>query len=255
MRFFIKITLAVSLFSSLLLLGCSCSKVEEIAKKTKKALDEMTPKPRFVVVLLDETGSFKLSSNSEDHFWQEALSWVVRIVESLQPGDKFCVIGIDFHGGDQDDIKIGVEPFFNRILTSLEQKEREEEINEERERIKEEVMNLKCRRTGKSDIFGALRHAAKYLNSEEEEYQNVVFVFSDMHQTASVKDINLEFPKNTEIYCLYVNYAEKINDVSPKWPVRMWKDILKSAENAYFYEYGQTKDGLNKYFQTINEEI
>ncbi len=195
-------------------------------------------KPRFVIVLVDETESFAIYKNGkvEAMFWQEIIPCVVKVVQNLQPGEKFCVIGIDDHGFDTDDIRIPIQTLDEGILKAIQQK-------------KEIIRKVKAleRRKEKhriTDILGALQHTA-YLLKKQDSYRDVVVIFSDMIQEPNLPTVKqasgLKFPGDTKVYCLYVNAIGQEN-----WDklINAWGLVFKSAgvnvsRDSNFYQRGE----------------
>lgn len=230
MRFFSKkhkITLGVSIFFLLLLLT-GCGEWEQ-------------EKPRFVIALVDETDSFKLDNTM---FWPEVLPWIATIVNRLQPGDKFCVIGIDGHGFDTDDVRIPIETLDESTLKAVIQKRG----------ISERVMALTRRqeRHRATDILGALYHATYFLEKEK-GYRRTIIIFSDMIHypwPPTTEDAaDLWFPEDTEVYCFYVNASGRKN-----WEniINTWVSIFNSAglqvTKDCFYQRDEVKSQIDKIF-------
>ena len=73
--------------------------------------------PVLLIILLDETESYMKTGN-----WTQSLRTALRAVDFLRPGDAVCVIGIDDHGFDQDDVLIPAMPIPRTTLKSVEAK-------------------------------------------------------------------------------------------------------------------------------------
>ncbi|MEW6619231.1 MAG: hypothetical protein AB1422_07840 [bacterium] len=208
---------------------------------------EQPEKPRFVIVLVDETDSFALHSSQGQitMFWPEVVPWVRRIVNQIQPGDKFCVIGIDEHGFDIDDVRIPLKTFNEATLQAIQEKTRISKAVQELTRRQEVYKG--------TDILGALYHTAHFLNREEGNYRNTIIIFSDMIQypwPPRLQDADdLRFPIDTEVYCLYVNASGRKEF---KNIVNTWVDIFSSAElkitDDHFYQRAETEDAFKKLF-------
>ncbi|MBU0568645.1 hypothetical protein KJ693_01230 [bacterium] len=178
-------------------------------------------------------------------FWPEALRWVAKIVESLQPDEKFCLIGIDERGFETDDTRTPINTIYERQLKAIQQK---------RKIIKDQVREL-TRRKDKhksTDILGALYHAAHFLNKQD-THEGTIVIFSDMKQEPkppTLKDASdLSFPKDTRAYCFYVNASGKQN-----WQkvTDIWLPIFKSAgleaTKDCFYQRNNVESGFNEAF-------
>lgn len=233
-----RIFLCIALFMLLPLLnGC-----EKVAKEVKK-----NEKSRFVIVLLDETSSFILEQGgAKVHFWSEIIPWTSRIVDSLNPGEGFGLIGIDDHGFDTEDIRINLEVMDENPLKVVTQKK------ELKKRVKELTMRKGSKAT---DIMGALSHAAYLLNNMERKYQGVIVVFSDMVQTAGElsNEPRGNFPAGTKGYCFYVNATGK-----GKWEMLLskWDSIFEGLNlevrrpdgKLHFYQRGEMKQAFENAF-------
>jgi len=224
----------------LLLQLIGCEKISEVIGKTERL--------RFVIVLVDETGSFALSQNNEEtHFWEEVIPWVGRIVDRLRPGEGFGLIGIDGHGFDTNDVRIGLETLDEGVLRAIGQKRV----------LKERVRELTRRRGAPAtDIVGALYHAAYFLDRLDQRYQGVIVIFSDMMQTPWETlggAENLSFPYGTKCYAFYVNATGRTawdNLVSTWGPIleRARVEIYRDDGNIHFYQRGEMEKVFNSIF-------
>jgi hypothetical protein len=209
-------------------------------------------KPRFVIVLMDETVSFRVDTTQ---FWPEVCSLTVKIVRALEAGEGFCVIGIDDHGFDTDDMRIGMTVLNDNPLAIVQQK------NE----LIRRVRGLAPRRANRpyTDILGSLHQAANLLKGEA-NHRGVIAVFSDMIQTPRFPTTNeaaaLSFPKGTEIYCFYVNATKEYHGTTgQEWWDRItgaWIPIFEHAGLKYkdddgtpqFYQRGKSKYAIESIF-------
>jgi hypothetical protein len=204
------------------------------------------PHLRFVIVLADETDSFALYEHGEitTMFWQEILPYIAKIANNLQPGEKFCVIGIDEHGFDTDDVRIPIITLDENPLKAVQQKKK----------IIKDIKNLSRRKEKhrSTDILGALYHAAHFLNKQKDNtHEGLVIIFSDMIQEPkfpTLKDAEkLKFPPKINIYCYYVNATGR-----DKWEkiVNRWVTILKPTNleitKDCFYQRGEMQSQFNK---------
>ncbi len=218
----------------------SCEKVSTEIENIKR-----NETPHFIIVLLDETGSFT-SNNAgvNTPLWPELIPWVNTIVDGLQPGEGFGVIGIDDHGFDAaDDIRISLEVLDENPLNAIKQKNK----------IKKMVKELKRREGAKAtDILGALSQAASLSSSEKYQYE--IAIFSDMQQTAktSIESVK-KFAKDTKIYCFYVNatgtkdWDKLINYWTPIFK-GLNLNVLRNNGKLHFYQRGETKLGFENAF-------
>lgn len=209
-------------------------------------LPESEKNPRFVMVLVDETESFALYKEGKitTMFWPETLPWIAKIVTRLQPGERFCVIGIDEHGFDTDDVRIDYildEGFMRAAQEKIKIVQKVKELTRRKERHRS------------TDILGALYHAAYFLNKQD-THRGMIVIFSDMIQEPEIptlKDaVDLNFPKGTEVYCFYVNASGREN-----WEkiVNIWLPIFKAVgletTKDCFSQRGEISIIFNKLFQ------
>jgi hypothetical protein len=231
------------------LLGLTVFSVPEILICQKSSGEET---PRFVMVLLDETESFRIG---ETQFWPEVRSWAVELARRLQPGEGFGVIGIDDHGFDPGDIRVDMRILDERTLMAIQQR------NEIIKNLKDlPRRHLKRPRT---DILGALKQVADLLK-DENDHRCVVVIFSDMIQTPKMPTVAMVsgsvFPKGTEVYCFYVNATTVSSDVEGQrsWNniVNTWRAIFDRAGLKYetepghyhFYQRGNTRTVFDRVF-------
>jgi hypothetical protein len=216
--------------------GCGCSTAE---------------RPRFVVVLLDETGSFQVDTT---RFWPEVIQYTVKIVQTLQPGEGIGVIGIDDHGFDSDDIRIPMTVLDENALRASQQKRE----------LARGISALSPRKLARpyTDIVGSLRQAANTLNGMT-AYRGVIAIFSDMIQTPGLPGLEsttgLSFPNGTSVYCFYVDATRERPMAAGKlWEtlVATWSPIFERVGLEYkteegrphFYERGNTQIAFDKIF-------
>lgn len=180
-------------------------------------------KPRFFVVLLDETGSFESFDNAK-----EAIA--NKVIRGLGCEETFCLIGIDNHGFDNEDVLIHVTKLSHNFLEASQQKRAlRNSVNE---------LNRRDNLPPGSDIIGALQHAAQFLNGDGDDgnddndgFQPVLLVFSDLipdnlwPETPGVGE-ELGLPENTMVYFFFVEERGR-----EEWEaVRdLWTDIFVSA--------------------------
>lgn len=179
-------------------------------------------KPRFFVVLLDETGSFQSFDKAK-----EAIA--NKVIPELGCEETFCLIGIDNHGFDTDDVRIPVTKLSHNFLEASQQKRT----------LGNSVNELKRRDNlpPGTDIIGALQHAAQFLNgggddgNDDDGFQPVILVFSDLvpdnlwPETSRVGE-ELGLSSDTMVYFFFVEERGK-----EEWEaVRdLWADIFVSA--------------------------
>lgn len=227
-RTFVVKSLSLSI-CFLLFSGCSVSLEETTTEENL----------RFVIILLDETDSFGFHDergNITTRFWPEVIPLCRPIIDTFQPEEKFCVIGIDDHGFDTEDIRVEVQRLDSNQMQAHIQKKK----------LKSEVADLQFRKEKykRTDLLNSLYHVA-YLLNKEPNYRGEVVIFSDMMHIPwpptkkEAKDIR--FPQNTKIYCFYVNASGR-----NEWDdmINTWGSIFEDAGveqgNYHFYQRGET---------------
>lgn len=210
-------------------------------------------KPRFFIVMIDETESF----NEDTTNLSEIITHVTNIVNKLKPGDGFAVIGIDEHGSDPDDVRI--KPIILDEGTLTAQKQKVEIINKVRGFTPREI------ETGGTDILQALFQVAGIIKNND-KHQGSILIFSDMVQDPPLRNNepakDLIFLKDTKVFCFYVNVTQYKADTTKlteyEWFVKIvnsWTPIFDSARLKYkkngekqFYTKENTPIGLEKIF-------
>jgi hypothetical protein len=236
-RFFIFISFLIFLP---LIGGCN-----NLSEQIKKADTH-----RFVIVLLDETSSFSTKNGEGVQFWSEVIPWVDKIVNKLQPGDGFGVIGIDAKGFETEDIRINLE-----VLNEGQLKAQQQKLN-----LRNQVKTLSRREGAKAtDILGALSHAAYLLNNQDKKFKGEIVIFSDMQQTArrNVKEPEYRFPEGTLGYCFYVNATGEGNwdKLTNEWiPIfeRLNLNVSRKDGKLHFYQRGEMQIGFINTFGIRN---
>jgi len=203
-----------------LIVGCSRrdSEPSSVPASGSQSAHEASSKPAFVVILLDETGSFS-------DLWDLAVRRAAMVVSKCRPGDCISVIGIDDHAGDTEDVRKWP---FTLPEGALQAKR-------ERARFVREVLALRQgrHRAGGSDIFGAIGQAVFYIErarKSQPECRPVVFVFSDFRPdqrwpTAS-EVATLTLPPDTEFHGFYVRMK---GTKDWQWIVDRWIGFLRQA--------------------------
>lgn len=155
------------------------------------------PAPRAFFFLVDESGSF-------EDLWEESLDNAANIVKHMNRAEGYCLVGIDNHGFDEDDVRVAPGTLPHTIYYRTEIVKLVKEIKELRRREYFEPG---------TDIPGALQHAYHlYRNFRGEAqgtpaYRPVIVIFSDMypdHNWNMSKLHNVRFPEATEVYCFNV---------------------------------------------------
>jgi len=156
-------------------------------------------RPRLVVVLLDETGSYVKDLN----LWQPSRQLASSLVAGLQPSDAFCLIGIDATPYEAEDVRIPVTALAPSTLAAAI----------ERRDLRTKVEGLEPRKsvgTG-TPMTLAIAQAADVLASQQANYRPYLVIFSDMAEDPP-KDGKqpqglhspLAFPSDTVVRAFYV---------------------------------------------------
>jgi len=192
-------------------------------------------RPRFVMALVDESASF-------EPYWQKSLDAIGKVVENLGPSDAFGLIGIDDKGFDPEDVRVPIQAIDPAALKT-------------KRTTRAWAANLATvqRRTHKrnyTDILGAVRHAAFFLNSQPDR-DPVLLIFSDMEQTPrmpAVADVDFQLAGGARVYCFFVNtsgWADRAGvSGGTGWDIVVgrWQSILSSAGASVtkgdFYQEG-----------------
>lgn len=203
---------------------------------------------RQYMVLIDETESFaqyKAPGIIQKRYWEEVLPMIGSLVETMQPGDRFVLIGIDEQGFDENDVLIPVTDLEDSFLKAKLQKDS----------IRKLILELKPRedKHNATHILGSLFHAAHFIR-EDSAYESVIFCFSDMRQEPRMPTLDeaygLEFPEGTRAYFFYVDAAgynewEKI--------IAVWEPLLNRSgldlytnERLHFFQKGEALARLNE---------
>lgn len=194
------------------------------------------PKPRFVMVLVDETGSFV-------NEWKAMRDCIEQlVVPGLQPGEGFGLIGIDDQGFQPDDVRI-------KMLT-LDQNPLKAKI--QKEQLAAEVGRLERRSQSRpfTDVVGAVRHAEYFFKSEQ-DHRPALLIFSDMRQTPRMPTpadfAGLRFPEGTEAHCLFVDASGWV-----EWQTSVghWVKLLTAAGVKItandFHQKGRTSQAIGR---------
>jgi hypothetical protein len=194
--------IASLLIISLLLLPSTCySKKDQIP-------------PRLIVVLLDNSGSFK-------NFRDKAIDHCLNFVDSMKGGDSFVLFLIDSESLKRDRPPHSFTiPKSKTTLITKDFKEIEDSV---KEKNKNEILKIKEMKTsGYTDIWGALIRASQIINSKlYSQFQKFLLIYSDMQDT---KQRGPTLPINLENVCVKIFYAD-INERTIKG-VEFWKNKL-----------------------------
>ena len=231
----------------LMVISAQLSGCDLISKMIEKGI-----KPQFVIVLVDESGSFALNYGGvRTHLWPDAIYWGSYIAESLNPGDAYAIIGIDGHGFDTDDIRINIQ-----VIDENQIKARTQKRN-----LKKQVQGLTRRENASSvdanytDIIGALSHSEYLLRNMGQKYQGIIVIISDMVQTARDIGTEFSFPDGTMGYCFFVNATGRSQwaDLIKKWNTifeNINLDVKKPDGTIHFYQKADSPQNLSSIFQS-----
>jgi len=185
--------------------------------------------PVLLFILLDETTSFVESGN-----WDKSLSISSQAVALLKPRDQVCVIGIDHHGFDQNDIRIPLTVLPSASLKAAQQKKQ----------LIQQIIELQPRDTssgwrlpdGKirgtplgTDQLGALAHAAHFATLQR-AISVKVLTFSDFQDEPVETGIGKNpqpFPADTSFLALHVVDKEGEGQEMYSRRVSRWVDKLR----------------------------
>jgi len=201
------------------------------------------PQPRFIIVLVDETGSYL-----DQGFWQESLEIIAhQVVPALGARDQFLVIGIDDEGFQSEDARLGIETLdISDLKAQLQKRE-----------LAERVLQISPRKPArpKTDVFGAIEHAAYFFDAQKDEYRPVLLVFSDLVQTSSriptaakAQASQYRFPPNTFSRLLYVNATggADYDELRELW-IPPLNAIGLEVTEANFFQQSQTVQALAEF--------
>ena len=217
------------------------------------------PKPRFVVVLLDETSSFT-------PYWQPSIDFAARVAMGLRPGDAFAVIGIDNHGMDPEDARIPITLIDPGTLKSIGDKKA----------LARKVKLLTRRPATKpfrTDILNATRQAAVFSQSNAVQgFEPMLVYFSDMQETPRLPvpgDIKgWSFPQGGTAHCFFVNvtgWADRVvtshagakaspagswNSMTDQW-ISVFTKLGLKADAQSFHQSGQAAVEIRRLFPVI----
>jgi len=201
-------------------------------------------RPRFIVVFLDETGS-------RGEAWNAMREKAALIASRLKNRDAFTLIGIDAHGGDEDDVRVP--------LTIIETPNDPSGLNkaaldQQRQEIVQQVTKLKRRGNPQTtDIVGPIKQALLMANMQNGERDTLLAFFSDMQQDPTMPDAaafkGIRFPAGTKAYCFYVAGTKRYDYPTT---VELWQRLLTSAgvktSANDFHQQGTVAVGVNAAF-------
>jgi hypothetical protein len=208
--------------------GCEGGKIQSTST------DCGSPVARFVIVLVDETDSFGIYKEGKLAYlyWPEILPWAARVVGKLNPGDAFCLIGMDEKSSEDDDVRIPVTVLDEGTLKAITQKKA----------LVREIKSLTRRKEkhAATDITGALIQAAEMLQKDPARKGEII-IFSDMIQEPegptpeSIKDMNI--PGSTGIHCFFVSASD----------MKKWNSVVNNWINVFQSKgLNVSKDDFNK---------
>jgi hypothetical protein len=202
-----------------------------------------------VIVLVDETESFGEKGPSGDWvaYWPDMLALVGQeVVMALEPGDRFMVIGIDDHGFDSSDARVGPVLIDERTLMAPSQKRK----------LRAQVQALERRQQGPgTDVVGALQYAQRAALMEKGFRPCLIALTDLLPQTAhgetqwpeEAETAQTPFPEGTSAFFGYVNATGKSS-----WEtiLQHWQPALAAmkvgAEERY-YQRPETAQKLSEF--------
>jgi hypothetical protein len=224
---------------SRVVLGATVVAVCGFALTTGACTPSADDRPRFVVVLIDETESFA-------KYWDKMIEQVQEVPLRLQPRGGMVVIAIDDEGFQPDDVLIDVAIIPEAAL----------EARRVKDALREKVALL-TRQPPKqrtTDVLGAIRQAADYAKRyRDPDGDAVIMAFSDMQQTprmpTAAEARDLAFPSGTAFHAFFVDATGY-----QAWnaTLRAWQEILTNAgapvSAANFHQKGQTSVEIERLF-------
>lgn len=196
--------------------------------------------PAILIILIDETESFMKAGN-----WEGSLSVAVAAVESLRGKDALCVIGIDDHGFDQDDILIDTVKLPSASLKRIEVMQP----------LVREILALKPRETSSgyklpsgqykgvpygTDTRGAVSHAAQ-IASYFKDYRVRLLLFTDFRDEPPEidddrKNIDIPFTGDCRLKALFIDESggAEWHERLSKWTA-FFNEIGVQCSNEDFY--------------------
>jgi len=163
--------------------------------------------PRLLLILLDETSSFVVTG-----YWADSLEVARSAVFLLRPGDQVCVIGVDDHAFDYDDVRIPVTELPRGALASTQAKKV----------LIQKIAALKPRPTSSgwklpdgslkshpkgTDVLGAIHHAAHFASRADRVVSVIACSdFQDEPTTESSGQLQqaASFPPQTRFVGMFV---------------------------------------------------
>jgi hypothetical protein len=175
---------------------------------------DQKPQPKLIIVLLDNSGSFK-------NFRDKAIDHCLKFIDAMHGGDKFALFLIESESlkRNESPINFTIPPPKGTIPTIIERKQ----MDSTKKANKEKISKLKKRElSGHTDIWGALMRASQFINSNlYTKYQKFLLIYSDMQDT---KQRGPKLSINFENVCVKIFYAD-INEQTVK-AIEFWKNKL-----------------------------
>lgn len=222
---------------SVTMLLCCCAARQEAAGQSIRI---GAYRPKLVIVFLDETAS-------REQAWEPMRDGVAMIASRLKNRDAFTVIGIDDHGGDEDDVRVPLSIVQAQTDLNIA------ELNQQRQAIVQQVAKLRRRGNPQhTDIVGPIRQALGIVKMQSQRDAVLAF-FSDMQQDPKMPDADafkgIQFPAGTKSYCFYVNGTKQYDFPAT---VALWQPLLTSAgieiRTTDFHQKGTVAVALNTAF-------
>lgn len=236
-----KTSLAVWVSVAIFATTCGLVQVASQREADAQAIRIGTYRPRFIVVFLDETGSRR-------KFWEPMRAKAALIASRLKNKDAFTVIGIDDHGGDEDDVRVPLS------IVQVPNDLQVAALNQQRQAIVQKVLSLAPRgNPQRTDIVGPIKQALRVAKMESRDRDTVLAFFSDMQQEPRMPDAaafrDIRFPNGTKAYCFYVAASGRYDFQKT---VDIWRPLLNSAGVAIgendFHQLGTVDVGVDGAF-------
>jgi len=191
-------------------------------------------KPTVLIALLDETSSFVANGTK----WKLSLFALQLAVKQLQPGDSFCLIGIDDHGGDPDDVRIPRTTLPAQMLRrAMVQKTLLLTLRDMKPRPTSSGYTLpNGKMKGKpfgNDVLGAVSEAQVLTNYTPSNARTRLLICSDFRDEPPTKTSGAAkkvlFPADTRLMAIFVEQGTG----NPSTGLQEWQDRITSWQTRF----------------------
>jgi len=204
---------AVRVLVVFLLFGLNCFACNEGSNNAQKP----TTRPRFVVVLMDNSGSFTT-------FLNRALRNCQRYIDSLGNGDGFTLLLIDAESLKGNTPPLIATTWLPEAHTHIVPRNIRERTIAVKDSLKAKVDSLgRLPRARYTDLVGAIVRASNLLRQDTVRYARHLIIFSDMQDTRG-----REMLRGTTLSGVYVRllFVDVIDQATQR-NFEMWKKTLQ----------------------------